>query len=159
MKKLIFTLILAFVSLASFSQPKFNSPFKGVNLSEYVNTDSLKLEWTYAYVNKDIPQSDDVIPCGGGYYMFKLKQPRYFVIKTNEDKTKAVLEGFHPMFLFREYNLFEDERSIVLWYKDDNLYCGYVYSKKEKAFDKFADREKKFTKKFERFFNRKGRGI
>ena len=124
-----------------------NFPF-----DEYVITDSLKLEWAWVNVPQEIPESENVVNCGGGFYMLKLNEPRYIVIRLNQDRTKAFLDNFHPMLLSREYNVFEDERSLVLWYESDRVYCGFVYNKQAKACDRFAKRKKAFMKEFKRFF-------
>ena len=146
-KRIYFLLVLALVSLVSFAQPKIGFPF-----GEYTKTDSIVLEWAWVNIQREIPENENVKNCGGGYYMFKLQHPRYIIVRTNEDRTKAFIDNFHPMFLSREYNVFEDERSLVLWYEDDNIYCGFVYNKQAKACDRFAKRKKQFMKEFKRFF-------
>ena len=153
-KRIYFMLMLAFVSLVSFAQPKNSFPFE-----EYTNTDSLVLEWAWVNVGKEIPENEYVKDYGGGYYMFKLLHPRYIVIKTNDDRTKALIDNLHPMHPSIEYNIFEDERSIVLWYEDNNLYCGFVYNKIVKACDKLTKRKKEFKREFKHFFKPKKRYV
>lgn len=149
-KRFYLMLMLALVSLVSFAQQKSKFPFE-----EYTKTDSLMLEWAWVNVDKVIPENDYVKDCGGGYYMFKLPTPRYIVIKTNENRTKALIDNLPPMHPFIEYNVFEDGRSIVLWYEDNRLYCGFVYNKIAKASDKFAKRKKEFKREFKHFFKQR----
>lgn len=144
MKKFFCLLVLAFISLASYSQPKMGFPFKGVNLSQYTESDSLVLEWGWIYKEDEIKVNENVIDCGSGYYMVKFHKPIVVRFKTNADRTKAVLEGMNPMFVFMEYNLFENDHTIVLWYKNKRRYSGFTYNKTNKSGNIFSDTKKDF---------------
>lgn len=144
MKKIFCLFVLALVSMVSFAQPKMDVPFRGVDLSQYVKSDSIVLDWAWIYKEDEIKESENVISCGSGYYMVKLFRPLVLHFKTNEDRTKAIFDGFHPMFVFMEYNIFENEHTFVLWYKDNRRYCGFAYNKSNKSGNRFSDTEKDF---------------
>ena len=144
MKKFFCLLVLAFISLASYSQPKMGFPFKGVDLTQYVKSDSIVLDWAWIYKEDGIKESENVLSCGSGYYMVRLYKPLVIHFKTNEDRTKAIFDGFHPMFVFMEYNIYESEHTFVLWYKDNRRYCGFAYNKATKSGNRFSDSKKDF---------------
>jgi hypothetical protein len=139
-------LALALVPLASFAQPKFENPYESMLDSTFVNVDTLVINWVWAYVDSEIPTSENVKSYGGGYYAFKVKAPMTLVLKRNYDNTKGIISNYHPFIFSTIYDVFEDERSIVLYYKDKRTYYGIVYNKKIKACDRFAKKKKEWKK-------------
>ena len=140
-------LVLALVSLVTFAQPmKVNNPYEQMLDSTFVNVDTLVIDWTWAYVDKEIPESETVKSYGGGYYAFKMPTSINLVLKTNYDRSKGIIENYHPFVFTTIYEVFEDDRSIVLYYKDKKTYYGIVYNKKIKACDRFAKKKKEWRK-------------
>lgn len=154
MKKVIYlSLILALVSLASFAQPKIENPYQQMMDSVFINTDTLKVEWVWAHIDINLPTNENVKDYGGGYYTLKTPHEFSLILKTNADRTKGIIANYHPFITFTTiYDVFEDNRSIVLYYKDKRTYYGMVYNKKIKACDRFAKKKrewKRFRKDFE----------
>ena len=150
MRKFILTMLcMLFVSLGTYAQPKMTFDF-----SEYSNTDSLEIEMVYFHTNQEL-NKDNFFDLGGGYYMVKTPFKSHFVIKTNSDKTKAIVTNkfhFDPF----QYTYKEDDRRITLYYKDNKVCRGYVYDKKLKVCQPFDSNKgyKKFIRRHDRFIRR-----
>ena len=138
MKKLLLMLFMA-VCLSANAQPRF---------SEYNVVDSLPLEMVYIHLNKEI---EDAIDLGGGYYMVKMPYKDKIMYRTNSTRTKAIVIYNSICFGSKrfEYNIEENEGRIILWYKDDRNYCGYIYDKKYKVCKYFESRKE--FRRFRRF--------
>jgi hypothetical protein len=73
------------------------------------------------------------------------------VIAYNDSKTNAIVLKGYPNAKKMEYNVKDDKKRTILWYKDNGLYCGYIYDKKAKECQYFEamneDMKKKLTRK------------
>ena len=71
----------------------------------------------------------------GGDYIINLPRKGMIIVAYNKEATKAiVLKTIGPQFVrHMEYNVKDDETRTVLYYKDEHLYCGYIYDKRIKA--------------------------
>ena len=74
-------------------------------------------------------------PTENNDYLIELPKATQVVIAYNEDKSNAIIISMpgYPFYKHMEYNVNDNEKRLVLWYKDDHLYCGYTYDKKSKA--------------------------
>lgn len=145
MRKLLFTLVLTSMSSWAFSQPTMAR--HTIDFSLYEKTDTLPLEMVYFKAKEGI-DGDGVIDLGSGYYMAKMPHKDNFIIKTNANRTKAIV--VYNSFVFgshREFTVKEDERRITLY--TEKPYCGYVYDKKLKVCHYYTSR--KHYKAFMRF--------
>ena len=81
--------------------------------------------------------------------MFTLPHMDKMIIKTNTDRTKAIIiknsiavgGRFNLIFRPYEYNIEENERRCILWYKDNRTYCGYIYDKEYKICQYFESKK------------------
>ena len=157
MKHYIFTILITLVSTFVFGQrPNINrNQFRyNFDISEYTVTDSLPLERIYIHSPFDY-ESDKVIDEGDGYYMIEMPFKSKMVIKTNSDKSKAIVvyNGF-AFGRHKEFNIKETDKRVVLWYDDDDLFCGYIYDKKYKVCKYFENPDNTEMQKIrERFQN------
>jgi hypothetical protein len=139
---------MLFITLGMYAQPRM------FDFSQYVKVDSLPLEMVYFHSDKEL-NGDSVIELGDGYYMAKTPFKGNLTIKTNSDRTMAiVMNRFH--FDPFQYTIKEDERRIILYFKDKHVYRGYVYDKKLKAFQFYDSLKgyKKFMRRHNRFIRR-----
>lgn len=138
MKRLLLMLFM-FVPTLLMAQPRF---------SEYDVVDSLPLEMVYIHLDKEI---EDAVNLGGGYYMVKMPHKDKIVFRTNSTRTKAIMIYHSICFGSKRfvYNIEENESRLVLWYKDNRNYCGYIYDKKYKVC-KYFESKREF-KRFRRF--------
>lgn len=127
------------VCLSTNAQPHF---------PEYNIIDSLPLEMVYIHLNKEI---EDAVDLGGGYYMVKMPHKDKIIYRTNSTRTKAIVMYNSICFGSKrfEYNIEENENRIILWYKDNRNYCGYIYDKKYKVCKYFESRKE--FRRFRRF--------
>lgn len=153
MKKLFFTMFFALIAMTTIGQPRM--PL--IDFSNYEKVDSFILEKVEVNLPFEIKKEDlptGTIEQGGGGYMFTLPHMDKMIIKTNTDRTKAIIiknsiaVGGRFNFIFRpyEYNIEENERRCILWYKDNRTYCGYIYDKEYKICQYFESK-----KEFRRF--------
>jgi hypothetical protein len=139
MKKYIFTILFALVASVSFAQmpmmrhqPK-DFKMTHVDMSQYEVLDSLPLEKITIYSPYDYGD-EDVINLGSGLYLIDIPHKDKMIIRTNKERTKAIV--VYNSYCFgrhKEFNIKETEKRIVLWYEDDDVYCGYQYDKKYKV--------------------------
>ena len=154
MKRFIITLVMMSFAIAlTFGQHRMMRPF--IDYSNYEKVASLTLEMVSVYLPFEVTDEkalENSVSLGSGYYMFKMPRTDNVVIKTNADRTKAIV--VYKSFVVGgryEYNIKEDERRLVLWYKDNRTYCGYIYDKVYKVCQCFE--EKKEFKRFTNYFN------
>ena len=134
-KKLMLTIIMMATVTCVYSQG-----FPMMHLREFnkhfMNVDTLVLE-----------NAPTVNPTEDGDYLIALPKAGNIVIAFNADSTKAIVRST-TSFVFiphRVYTVKNDDRRLVLWYKDDVVYCGYVYDKKAKAgqyYEAFDEKER-----------------
>lgn len=159
-RNILITIVFAFISTLSFAQQRMHHhPF--IDFSQYEKVDSFLLEKVEVYLPFEIKEEympKDAIAEGGGGYMFTLPHSDKVIIKTNSDRTKAIIVrnsiaiSGRLNFIFRpyEYNIEENEKRCVLWYKDDRTYCGYIYDKEFKVCKYFESRSKREFRRFMR---------
>ena len=138
MKKLI-TLILLFTSITCFGQNrKYFREY--IDLSKYEIVDSLPLERIFIYSPFDY-ESDKVISTGDGTYLIEMPHKDKMIIRKTKDNNKAIV--IYNSFIFgrhKEFNIEDSDRRLILWYEDDDIYCGYVYDKQYKVAKYFESR-------------------
>ena len=124
-KSILFTVLFAFIATFAMAQPlRMARPF--IDFSKYEKTDSFLLKGVYAI------HVDSV---------FNLPTEAYLSIKTDaERKTAIVAPPYGTPFMV--YNIEENERRIVFWYQDNRIYCGLIYDKIEKVYQRFTERKK-----------------
>jgi len=138
MKKLI-TLILLFVSITCLAQNRRHFR-EYIDFRKYEVVDSLPLERMNIYSPFDY-DSDKVISTGDGTYLIEMPHKDKLIIRKTKDNSKAII--IYNSFIFgrhKEFNIKDSERRLILWYEDDNLYCGYIYDKQYKACKYFESR-------------------
>lgn len=142
MKKFFITLLAVLMTVSVSAQvPRFNR----IDFSKYETVDSLPLERIMIHFNKEI-DNKDFVDLKSGYYLAPIPHKDNFVIKFNNDKSKAIVIWNSYCFgRHFEFNVKDEERRIVLWYKDDNNYCGYIYDKEFKVC-KYFDSKRQFNK-------------
>ena len=119
----------------------------GHSQSRYCILDSLPIERVLVYFDKEI-DNESFISCGGGDYMVPVPYKDNMMIRLTEDRTKAIVVYNSYSFGRRlEFEVEDNERRLVLWYKDKNIYCGYIYDKLYKICKYFESK-----KEFRRFF-------
>lgn len=69
---------------------------------------------------------------------FSVEIPGKMIIAYNQDKTKAIiLRNSYVFGKHLEFNVKDEPYRLTLWYKDNHLYCGYIYDKRAKSCDYF----------------------
>ena len=147
MKKFIFiTLGVMLITLGTFAQPMMGRYMH--DLSKYTNVQSYPIERYYFYSDNEV-EGDSVITFGSGYYMVKVDNAPDFVVKYNNDNSKAIIPNLHKFFPMRpvEYIVNETDSRITLYNKKP--YYGFVYDKKYKVLYRFDSR--KYYKRVEKF--------
>lgn len=138
MKKLV-TFILLFITVNCYSQPFFGEHI--IDIKQYNILDSLPLERMMIHFNKEI-DNKDFITLGDGDYLAPLPHKDKMLIKLNEDKTKGIV--VYNSYCFGrhyEFDIQDNERRLILYYKDKNIYCGYIYDKEFKVCKYFESRK------------------
>ena len=151
MKKIILTFLFALIATFSFGQsPKMAPHFRApIDITQYSVVDSLPLERIMIHFEKEI-DNEDFISLGEGDYMAPIPHKDNMVIRTNENKDKAII--VYNSYCFGrhfEFNIEDNEVRTVYWYKDKSIYCGYIYDKRYKVVKYFESR-----KEFKRFMRR-----
>lgn len=156
MKKLVFTFLFALLATFTFAQmpQRMHHPrhfqMPNVDRMEYCIVDSLPLERITIYSPYDYGEADGIIKLGENSYLMEMPFNDKMVIATNKDRTKAiVLYNSYCFGRHKEFNIKENEKRIVLWYEDDDVYCGYTYDKKYKVckyFENFWEEFKTYDK-------------
>lgn len=144
MKRIILLLLMTLCMSVCFGQRSFRD-----YLNQYEVVDSLPLERISIHFNKEV-DNEDFINMGDGDYLAPLPHKDKMIIKTNSDKTKAVvLYNSYCFGRHLEFNVEENERRMILWFKDKNLYCGYIYDKTYKVCKYFESKRefKRFTRR------------
>ena len=111
-----------------------------IDFSKYEIVDSLPLERISIYSPFDY-DSDKVINKGDGEYLIEMPHKDRMIIRKTKDNKKAII--IYNSFVFgrhKEFNIKNSERRLILWYEDDNLYCGYIYDKIFKVCKYFEQR-------------------
>lgn len=124
--------------------------------------EELPLEMITVTLPEGLEPPAESIDMGSGIYLLKMPEKHSMVILRLSEEGKAIVlhESFfisryfvEPTKYFRgprhnhyKYNIEENDRRLVLWYKDDRIYCGYTYDKKYKVCQYFEKREKEWKR-------------
>ena len=152
-KRFILTLIFVLVAPFSFAQgPRMSHPFRvRIDFNKYAVVESLPIDRIMFYFETEI-DDENVISLGSGYYMAPVPHKDIMVIRKSSDNSKAIVtRNSYTFGRHYEFNVEESDRRVILWYKDNRIYCGYVYDKKYKV-AKYFESKKEF-KRFKRTFN------
>ena len=155
MKKFILSFIFVMFSAIGFAQIGFNGNYfrTPINIEKYEIVDSLPIERIMIHFNKEI-DNEDFIDLGDGDYMAPVPHKDNMVIRLTSDKSKAII--IHNSYAFGrhfEFDVQDNEKRLVLYYKDKNIYCGYIYDKEFKVC-KYFESKKEFNRLMRhRFFN------
>ena len=121
----------------------------------------LPLEMITVTLPEGLEPPAESIDMGSGIYLLKMPEKHSMVIMKLEDGGAIVLHSSffisrfftNPERYFRgpknnhyTYNIEENERRLVLWYKDERVYCGYIYDKYYKVCQYFEKREKEWKR-------------
>lgn len=139
MKRILTTFVVVLVTTLAFTQMSMHHPrhfrMSHVDLNEYCVVDSLPLERITIYSPFDYEEGEEVIQLGTGEYLIEMPHKDKMVIRTNKERTKAIV--VYNSYCFgrhKEFNIKETDKRLVLWYLDDDeLYCGYAYDKSYKV--------------------------
>lgn len=134
----LFILILFVITINSYAQRRYFREY--IDFSKYEIVDSLPLERMSIYSPFDY-DSDKVINNGDGEYLIEMPHKDRIIIRKTKDNKKAIV--IYNSFIFgrhKEFNIKNSERRLILWYEDDNLYCGYIYDKVFKVCKYFESR-------------------
>ena len=159
MKRYFITLIFTIFSILCFGQGNNGNmqrpqrPFKPnpemskhffkhkIDISQYEVIDSLPLERMYIFSPFDY-EEEYIYKTETGLYLIDMPHKDKMIIKTNKDRTKAII--LYNSFVFgrhKEFNIVETEKRLVLWYKDEDIYCGYIYDKRYKVCKYFEEND------------------
>lgn len=133
MKRFILSLCFVLATTIGFAQAPFMYRNYEGQFAKYEIVDSLTLENVLVHFDKEI-DNEDFIDMGAGDYIAPAPHKDKIVIRTNADRTKAIV--VYNSYVFGrhfEFNVQDNERRTILWYQDKNIYCGYVYDKQYKV--------------------------
>ena len=110
-------------------------------LAQYEKLDSLPLERIYIHFNNEY-NGESAISLGDGDYLVNIPHKDRMLILTNSNRTKAIV--IYNSYCFGrhlEFNIEENIKRLILWYKDKHTYCGYIYDKEFKVCKYFESRK------------------
>jgi hypothetical protein len=141
MKKFIVVFSMLFITLGMFGQPMIGRQV--IDMSQYGGIESFPLEMVYFHTDREI-DNDSIYSLGGGYYMTKISGVPDFTVKFNFDRSKAIIVGHQPFFMYSEFVVRDDDKRLVLY--NEKPYFGFIYDKKYKVLQYFTS--KKHYRKF-----------
>ena len=123
----------------------------------------LPLEMISVELPKGLEPPAESIELGDGIYLLKMPEKHSMVIlKLGESGKEAVVvqssffisrffvnPGIYlrgPRNEYLRFNIEENDKRLVLWHKDDRIYCGYIYDKQYKVCQYFEKREKEWKR-------------
>lgn len=127
MKYLFIVLFTMLNIMSGYSQRNYFRHY--IDIKKYEVVDSFPLERISIYSPFDY-EGDKVISTGDGTYLIEMPHKDRMIIQKTKDNTKAIV--VYNSYCFgrhKEFNIKENSRRIILWYEDDDLYCGYIYDK------------------------------
>ena len=69
---------------------------------------------------------------------YSIEAPGKMIIAYNQDRSKAIiLRNSYVLGKHFEFEVKEEPNRLILWYKDNHIYCGYIYDKRIKSCDYF----------------------
>lgn len=129
---------MCLITLSSYAQRRHFREY--IDFSKYEVVDSLPLERMSIYSPFDY-DSDKIINNGDGEYLIEMPHKDRIIIRKTKDNKKAIVVYNSIIFgRHKEFNIKNSERRLILWYEDDNLYCGYIYDKVFKVCKYFESR-------------------
>ena len=137
MKKFILTAVMSLLTVTAFCQ---RVHFRSV----YTVVDTL--------VVKNI---QSVHPTKDGDYLITLPKEQNLVIAYNNDHSKAIVLQGYVWGKKMPFNVKYDGLRQILWFKDEHLYCGYIYDIKSKScqyFEAINENEKERLEKQFKWF-------
>lgn len=140
MKKIILTMLFAIFTMASVvAQPRMSRPMHFNKV--YTVIDSLVIE-----------QVPTPFPTENDDYLMELPRNGKMIIAYNATKTKAiVLRNGYTHGRHMQFNVEDNKARLILYYKDNTIFCGYIYDKAAKACKYFEaineDEKDKLVKK------------
>lgn len=160
-RSILISVLFAFIATVAMAQPRMVRPF--IDFSKYEKVDTLPLEMISVHFPTEIDNENiakNGVSLGGGDYMFPTRHSDNIIIKTNADRTKAIIVfksivvggRFElPIGGRYEYTIEESDRRLILYYKDNRTYCGYIYDKKFKICQCFEEKKayRRFMRKFD----------
>ena len=150
MKKLFITFLLMFCMTMSYAQPNFSFLKNRIDFTKFEVVDSLPLERIMIHFEKEMSEEEiaakNFIDLKSGYYLAPIPFKDNFVVKYNADKSKAiVIRNSYAFGRHYEFNIKDDDKRTVFWYKDDDVYCGYIYDKDFKV-TQYFDSKKQYNR-------------
>lgn len=119
MRKFILASIMCLFALTAFCQPRHERfHFKSV----YTTIDTLVVQ-----------NAPSVSPTRDGDYLIPLPREHKLIIAYNNDHSKAIVLHGYMWGKRMEFNVKYEGSRLILWYKDEHIYCGYIYESKLKA--------------------------
>lgn len=139
MRKFILLSIMCLFALVANSQPFAHA--RGHFRSIFTTVDTL--------VVKNTPS---LYPTRDGDYLIEFKNEQKLIIAYNTDHSKAIVLRGYDLGRHMVFNVKYDEARLILWFKDEHIYCGYIYDTKSKGcqyFEAINENEKdKLSKRF-----------
>jgi hypothetical protein len=165
-RSILISVLFAFIATIAMAQPQMARPQMlrpFIDFSKYEKVDTLPLEMISVHFPTEIENENiakNGVSLGGGDYMFPTRHSDNIIIKTNADRTKAIVVfksivvggRFElPIGGRYEYTIEENDRRLILYYKDNRTYCGYIYDKKFKICQCFEEKKayRRFMRKFD----------
>ena len=119
-------LLMALVVSVSYGQRHYR---EYIDFRKYEVVDSLPLERLSIHSPYDY-EDEKVINMGSGDYLIEMPHKDRMIIRKTKDNKKAIV--IYNSIIFgrhKEFNIKDSEKRLILWYEDDNIYCGYIYDK------------------------------
>jgi hypothetical protein len=132
MRKYILLSIMCLLALTAFSQTPRHGRFHFKSV--YTTIDTLVVQ-----------NAPSVSPTKDGDYLVPLPREHNIIIAYDNEHTKAIVLHGYAWGKRMEFNIKYEGSRLILWYKDEHLYCGYIYDNKVKAcqyFEAINDSEK-----------------
>lgn len=137
MRKLLLFLLLSIATL-SYAQSRHFRNY--IDISKYEIIDSFTLERISIYSPFDY-EDDKIINAGNGDYLIEIPHKDKMIIRKTKDGKKAIVVYNSIIFgRHKEFNIKDSDRRTILWYEDNNIYCGYIYDKVYKVCKYFESR-------------------
>ena len=137
MRKLLLFLLLSIATLGYSQGMHFRNY---IDVGTYNIVDSFVIERISIYSPFDY-EDDKVINAGNGDYLIKIPHKDKMIIRKTKDGKKAIVVYNSIIFgRHKEFNIKDSKRRTILWYEDDNIYCGYIYDKVYKVCKYFESR-------------------
>ena len=111
---------MLFITLGMFGQPMIGRQV--IDMSQYGGIESFPLEMVYFHTDREI-ENDSIYSLGGGYYMTKISGVPDFTVKFNFDRSKAIIVGHQPFFMYSNRYNYKKTEVIVCSY---SMICPWI---------------------------------